>query len=189
MSAFILGNGISRKGISAAVLRHHGMIYGCNALYRDFTPDVLVATDTPIAKSIQESGYANTHRFYTRKPILGSGAIKLPDKYIRASSGPNALYLALLDKHLDIYLLGFDMGPAQNDRINNVYAGTDFYRDKNSPPTSPDKWIADLTKIIREHKYVKFTRVLGIGSASIPDIHNLQNVSAITISEFLAKFG
>jgi len=40
---FCLGNGESRKDVNLSALKPHGKIYGCNALYRDFTPDVLVA--------------------------------------------------------------------------------------------------------------------------------------------------
>ena len=40
---FCLGNGESRLEINLEDLRPHGKIYGCNALYRDFIPDVLVA--------------------------------------------------------------------------------------------------------------------------------------------------
>ena len=64
-TAFVLGNGVSRQGISLPELQKHGKIYGCNALYREFTPDVLIATDTPIATHIQDLGYAKTNKFYT----------------------------------------------------------------------------------------------------------------------------
>ena len=37
---FCLGNGESRKGVNLDILKQHGKIYGCNALYRDYTPDV-----------------------------------------------------------------------------------------------------------------------------------------------------
>ena len=53
---FVLGNGVSRQGVNLHQLRHLGKIYGCNALYKEFTPDVLVATDKPIAEQIQNSG-------------------------------------------------------------------------------------------------------------------------------------
>ena len=56
-TAFVLGNGVSRQHLSLAQLQRRGKIYGCNALYREFEPDVLVATDRPIATAIQESGY------------------------------------------------------------------------------------------------------------------------------------
>ena len=42
---FLIGNGESRKGFNLDTLKPHGKIYGCNALYREFTPDVLVSVD------------------------------------------------------------------------------------------------------------------------------------------------
>ncbi len=76
-TAFVLGNGRSREPIDLAQLKTQGPVYGCNALYRTFTPDVLIATDRPIATAIQDSGYAKKHRFYTRKPLPESGAHRL----------------------------------------------------------------------------------------------------------------
>jgi hypothetical protein len=79
--AFVLGNGISRLDIPLPVMQQQGKIYGCNALYRDFVPDVLVSTDRAIATHIQESGYAKTHRFHTRRPLPDSGARPVPSQY------------------------------------------------------------------------------------------------------------
>ena len=59
-TAFVLGNGVSRQAVDLNRLKSLGKIYGCNALYRDFTPDILVATDKPIATEIQNSGYARS---------------------------------------------------------------------------------------------------------------------------------
>ena len=42
---FCIGNGQSRAPVDLIKLRPQGKIYGCNALYRDFKPDVLVAVD------------------------------------------------------------------------------------------------------------------------------------------------
>ena len=68
-AAFVLGNGVSRLAIDLNQLKTCGKIYGCNALYREFTPDVLISTDKGIAHAIQNSGYAEKHRMYTRKPL------------------------------------------------------------------------------------------------------------------------
>ena len=54
-TGFIIGNGKSRDGFDLEQLRPHGHIYGCNALYRDFAPDYLIAIDDPIAREIEES--------------------------------------------------------------------------------------------------------------------------------------
>jgi len=54
-SVFVLGNGPSRKNIDVSKL--DGTVIGCNACYRDFTPDVICATDAGIMSDIIESGY------------------------------------------------------------------------------------------------------------------------------------
>ena len=54
-SVYVLGNGLSRKNINPSQLK--GTIIGCNACYRDFTPDVICATDAGIMSDIIESGY------------------------------------------------------------------------------------------------------------------------------------
>jgi hypothetical protein len=68
--AFVIGNGVSRQAVNLELLCSLGKIYGCNALYRDFTPDVLVATDKPIATEIQNSGYPIKNKFYTHKNLI-----------------------------------------------------------------------------------------------------------------------
>jgi hypothetical protein len=40
---FIIGNGESRIGFDLEKLRDYGKIYGCNLLYKEFTPDALFA--------------------------------------------------------------------------------------------------------------------------------------------------
>ena len=40
-TVFCIGNGQSRAPVDLIKLRPQGKIYGCNGLYRDFTPDVL----------------------------------------------------------------------------------------------------------------------------------------------------
>ena len=63
---FVIGNGESRKGFDLEKLRPYGKIYGCNALYRDFAPDVLVAVDSAIMHEIYHSGYATNNECWFR---------------------------------------------------------------------------------------------------------------------------
>ena len=63
---FCIGNGESRQSLDLIQLRPHGIIYGCNALYRDFTPDVLTAVDMGISHEIYHSGYAHNNQCYFR---------------------------------------------------------------------------------------------------------------------------
>ena len=63
---FCIGNGESRKGFDLETLRKHGKIYGCNALYRDFLPDVLTAVDHGIMHEIYHAGVAQKIPCYFR---------------------------------------------------------------------------------------------------------------------------
>ena len=89
--AFVLGNGISRRGLPLEYMKDYGDIYGCNALFREFTPKVLVATDKPIAAHIEETGYPKTNTFYTRKPTKDSGALEIPKPYFRSEEHTSEL--------------------------------------------------------------------------------------------------
>lgn len=186
-TAFVLGNGISRKGISGFWLKQHGKVYGCNALYREFTPDVLVATDTPIAKHIQSIGYSLTNRFHTRKPIEGSGALLVNPEFYRYSSGPNALGLAVNDWHTEIYMLGFDMGPTHDNKFNNIYANTDFYKPSDSQPTHTANWENQIKQIIFDNPQVKFYRVFGPTTKHIDGYDSLINLINLDLDSFINR--
>lgn len=183
--AFVLGNGISRKDINLVWLKQHGKIYGCNALYREFTPDVLVATDRPIATAIQESGYALQHAFYTRRPLDNLGAYKVSGPYFGFSSGPLATALAAEQGHQTVYLLGFDMGPSPTNKINNLYAGTEFYKNIDSPPTYAGNWIKQIIRITSDFPQTNFVRVHGKTTASIDEFDRIPNLKKLDMLEFL----
>jgi hypothetical protein len=185
--AFVLGNGISRQGIDLQQLQLLGTVYGCNAVYREFIPDVLIATDRPIATHIQESGYSALHRFHTRRPLPELGAQPVPKPYFGFSSGPIATGLAAQDGHTHIYLLGFDMGPTANNTINNLYAGTEFYKQINAPPTFTGNWIKQLCQIAKDHPGVQFVRIQGATTAAIPGLDILPNFTHLDLSAFLDR--
>ena len=90
-AAFVLGNGISRQALDLTQLKTLGTTYGCNAIYREFEPDVLISTDTPISERIQFESYSQTHVHYTRKPLPGSGSRRIAQQYFGFSSGPVAV--------------------------------------------------------------------------------------------------
>ena len=186
-AAFVLGNGISRLAVNFDQLRPLGKIYGCNALYREFEPDVLVSTDRAIAHTIQNSGYAQNHTMYTRKPLPGLGARSVPQSYFGFSSGPIAVGLAALDRHLAIYLIGFDMGPTASNRFNNVYADTEFYKKSSSLPTFTGNWTRQLVTICRDFPKISFHRVMGNTTASIPELNNIDNLRNMPMAEFLDR--
>lgn len=186
-AAFVLGNGRSRLAVDPADLAKAGPIYGCNALYREVTPTVLVATDRPIATAIQNSGYASRNRFYTRKPIPGLGAQVVPQQYFGFSSGPIAVALAVLDLHDPVYLIGFDMGALPGDRFNNVYADTEFYKPSSGRPTYTGNWIRQLARIAQDHPRTRLIRVVGAETATIPQLTNITNFLHLPLGQLTER--
>jgi hypothetical protein len=185
--AFVLGNGVSRRCIDLNYLKTLGTVYGCNALYREFTPNVLISTDTPISERIQHDGYALTHAFYTRKPIVGQGAKRVPQQYFGFSSGPIAVGLAAIQKNKAIYLLGFDMGPSAEGKFNNIYADTEFYKKSNAVPTYTGNWTRQLVTVLKDYPATSFFRVTGSTTAEIPELQGAKNLTHITTEEFLYR--
>ena len=185
MSAgFILGNGCSRLVVDLNKLMDIGTVYGCNGLYRDFTPHCLVATDRPIADEIQKSGYALTNRFHTRKPIEDLGGKTLQKEYKGYSSGPNAAGLALVDGHSDIYLIGMDLGTT-NGMFNNIYAGSQYYKKELDPPTFAGNWVRQILELCEKFQSRQFYRVEGKESAYIKTFNNIPNMRILAMDKFL----
>ena len=184
-TAFVLGNGISRKEVSPTALQRFGKVYGCNALYREFAPDVLVATDKPIATKIQQDGYALANCFYTRYPEPKTGARAVPEHYRGFSSGPIAVGIAAIDQNFRIYLLGFDMGPTENNTFNNVYADTEFYKTSAHPPTFTGNWIKQIVQITKDYPKTQFIRICGPTTAKINELNALDNLEHWDMSSFL----
>lgn len=182
--AFVLGNGRSRLEVNLYVLKELGSVYGCNALYREFAPTVLVSTDRPISTEIQQSGYANVNRMYTRKPLPGFGAMRVPHDWYGYSSGPIAVGLAAQDQNLAVYMIGFDMGPLPGDMFNNVYADTEFYKRSTARPTFTGNWVRQLTQIVKQFPKTMFFRVHGNTTAEIAEFRNLSNLISMPMEDF-----
>lgn len=56
-NVFLIGNGETRKGLDLNKFKTKGKVLGCNALYRDFTPDILISVDHGIMHEIYHDGY------------------------------------------------------------------------------------------------------------------------------------
>ena len=181
--AFVLGNGRSRLGLDLNSLTSAGKIFGCNALYRDFSPDVLIATDPGITKEIELSGYPEKHEFFTRKPAHPSS--KTITKNYGYSSGPVAVTYAAIEGFEKIYLIGFDL-TGINSRHNNVYSGTPNYKDVNTDATYYGNWINQIFDIAREYDTQQFIRV-GPNHQFWPERWNRHNIKKQTIDEFLSE--
>jgi len=183
-AAFVLGNGISRQQIDLNLLKTLGRVYGCNAIYREFAPDVLISTDAPISERIQHEGYGRTHVHYTRKPLPDSGSMRISQQYFGYSSGPAAVGQAALDGARAIYLIGFDMGPTRTGRFNNIYADTEFYKKSSANPTFTGNWVRQIRQIAKDFPKASFFRVVGDTTADLSDLRSIANMAHLPIADF-----
>ncbi len=188
--AFILGNGRSRLAIDPNVLLKEGLVYGCNAQYREYEPHYLIAVDVKMVNEIIDSGYHKTHQVWTNpnKGIKSKANINLFNPHKGWSSGPTALWFAASQGHKEIFILGFDY-QGINGKLNNVYADTYNYKKSNDAATYFGNWLSQTEKVIKEFRHIKFYRVIESGGF-VPDKlgANHLNLSHITIEQFGHRF-
>lgn len=188
--AFVLGNGTSRKSADPKILLTKGTVYGCNAQYREFEPDHLIAVDVKMVNEIIASGYHKTHSVWTNpnKGIATKVGINLFSPHKGWSSGPTALWHAASQGHKEIYILGFDY-QGLNGKFNNVYADTFNYKKSSDAATYHGNWLSQTEKVIKEFRNVRFFRVVESG-AFIPDKlgPTLANLTHISYKDLEQKF-
>jgi len=182
--AYAIGNGTSRRRVDLKILQKTGDVYGCNAIYREFVPDVLVATDQGISKEIESTGYPTQNLFYTRKPNEKLGAFKIPPEWSGWSSGPVSIGLALAHGHSVVYLIGHDFGSIDNI-FNNCYAGTPNYRDIGTAATYAGNWLSQIEKLLLTYTESKIVRVVGSESSrESKALYEKENYQEIDIETF-----
>ena len=189
--AFVLGNGRSRLNADLNVLKNYGTIYGCNALYREFEPDHLIAVDVKMINEIIASGYHKTHSVWTNpnKGVSTKSNVNFFSPHKGWSSGPTALWFAAQQNYKKIYILGFDY-QGLGGKFNNVYADTFNYKKSTDAATFHGNWLSQTDKVVKEFKHIKFYRVVEDSNAFIPDLlsTNNQNLQHIGYKEFLGIF-
>jgi hypothetical protein len=186
--AFVLGNGVSRLAADLSSLRNYGAIYGCNALYREFQADHLIAVDVKMINEIIEVGYHKTNSVWTNKNkgVKTFENINVLDPHKGWSSGPTALWLATTHGYQEIYILGFDY-QGLNGKVNNVYAGTQNYKKIDQPATFFGNWSSQTEKVIRENTSVRYYRVQGEKAFIPPNFQttftNLQHIDYAVLEQ------
>jgi len=195
--AVVIGNGLSRKEMDVRLLLNHfgGLLgakklqtYGCNALYRDFAPDFLVATGPEIVKEIAQSGYCQDHIVYTTANYI----LKYPGKFylipqnVPFNSGTVATYMACFDGHKKVYMFGME-GQDQEGRNYNMYAGTNGYAAETFS-MSPNFWDLSMKSIFELYPDVDFVRVMPTANAFMPESwKSLPNVRQISKRDFVLE--
>lgn len=182
--AFVLGNGKSRLAVDPQQdLLGKGIIYACNAIYREFMPNVLISTDRPISEKIQLEGIPERVKHWTRRPLPESKSHKIERPYYGMSSGPVAISRAAIDGHSHIYFLGFDLG-SSDGLLNNVYGSTEFYKANTDKATFAGNWIYQINQITREFRKPQFIRVTGPESQPIDWENKFNNLTEMSMDDF-----
>lgn len=131
------------------IARHRGGLfaenklqsYGCNLLYRKFSPDFLVAAGDEKVATIVESGYTTDHIVYTNAQYIVQypGKFYLVPQNLTLDTGALAIYLAAFDGHKKVFLLGYDK---YTDDTENTF------------------WVKALLSVVTTYGDVDFVRVM-----------------------------
>lgn len=185
--AFVLGNGTSRKSIKLDELQQRGKTYACNAVYREFSPDYLVAVDVKMILEINKAGYQNTHSVWTNsnRSYRNFKNFNFFNPSKGWSSGPTALWLASQHKYKTIYILGFDYkGLEEGKKVNNIYAGSPNYKRLSEPATFYGNWLRQTATVIKEHPFIEFRRVIQPDNFQPEELNKFSNFNNILIQDF-----
>lgn len=165
MIVWVIGNGQSRKNFVLDSIQDYTI--GCNAVYRDYKCDELVAVDMRMVNEILTN---NNHLpVYTRQdwvdhysdlrvrflPDLPFNGELKADQPFHWNSGPYSILLAALKNPIEIHLIGFDLW-SKNDRVNNVYKDTANYAKSSTSNIDPSLWIYQLEKLFRHYPQIQF---------------------------------
>lgn len=183
-TAFIIGNGPSRKSINLDKLVGKGTIYGCNALYRDFDKyDYLVSIDKTFQKILTD--------LYDKLP---ENIIFPPEKECfeettgrRNNAGMVAMKEAIKSGHKKLFCLGFDFLMVDKNRsTDNIYKDSDGYGVETHANAEDNiHRVSYLNWFMNEHKDVRFTFVF-------PTVEMYQldtdNAYGILIDKFIENY-
>ena len=194
--AIVLGNGLSRLDLNLSVIKnHHGGLlgaktlqsYGCNALYRDFAPDFLIAVgNNGIIDEIAASDYTADNIVYTNSihTLEHPGKFYLIPHDPYADAGTTAAYIPAFDGHKNIYLLGFD-GQDTPGHNYNVYAGTPGYEDIKVEGRTYT-WRQNFRQLAQVYNDVMFSFVFKESTRVLPvEFRDLLNVEIINYNKFV----
>lgn len=191
LTGFVLGNGTSRSEISPIELQKLGKVYGCNALYRNFAPDHLIAVDTKMVVEINETNYQKTNQVWTNpnKAFAKMDGFNFFHPSKGWSSGPTALWLASQHQNTTIYILGFDYkGLPNSNKVNNIYSGSTNYKKTSDTATYYGNWVRQTKTVIESNSSIKYVRVIASDNFIPNELNKISNLTHITIEVFKKKY-
>jgi hypothetical protein len=189
--AFVLGNGTSRAAVTVSELSKYGKTYGCNALYRTFSPDYLVAVDVKMVLEINKAGYQHRGEVWTNpnKSYQSMRNLNYFQPSKGWSSGPTALWLASQHGYNKIYILGFDYkGLDDGKKLNNMYADTINYKKSSEGATFFGNWLRQTASVIKENPNINYIRVIASDNYKPDELNKFNNLTTITVEKFMQMY-
>jgi hypothetical protein len=196
-TAFVLGNGESRRGIKIEDLKNHGKVWACNGVYRTERPDYLVAVDPKMILEIGESDYMLHNKVWSNFNAQYNKHQKILDHCnwfkpsLGWSSGPTALRMACEQGHKEIYILGFDyQGHKDGNRFtfNNLFKDSRNYKRSKDEATFYGNWMNQTKRCLQDFKDTQFHRVVPKNWFTPKDLEWNENIKHVTTDDFLDKF-
>ena len=172
-SAFVIGNGESRKALDIPPLKKDYVLIGCNAIHRDITVDHLVCCDRRMVDEalgnkqtagtlvhVREDWYHYFRKIKKNKnirtvPPIPYESLQKHDMPEHWGSGCYAVLLAASIGFKEVNLLGFDLYPS-NNKVNNVYKGTDNYATADARAVDYSYWAHQISKVFQCYPDISF---------------------------------
>lgn len=155
---FAIGNGTSREGFDLEQLRGHGITVGCNGIYTEFTPDIVIALDRVPRTAILELEERpfkfmtvkkdRKHLWLDDEPVMTVAQV---NGGIGKLSGLVACsYLAKTEKCHRVYMFGFDFF-----RVHPGMTKNDMYHDKILRNKNVHRSFMVLSKACQQTEFVR----------------------------------
>lgn len=190
-NAICLGNGLSRQNYTTKqfentnkrkILKYYNVMYGCNAIYRDWQPDFLIVTNQILAAKISTEMHNIT--FAPQEIMRRYKNLNLIPGAQRLDAGSAAAYLAAFHGAKRVFLYGYD-GQQIEGVNNNVYANTECYSSESENVNDRD-WIKNLKNVIETYNDVEFFRVAPTAQDSYRVLQRLPNYNVIDFRKFIS---
>ena len=168
----IIGNGESRKGFD--LTKFNCLTVGCNAIIRETRVHNVVCCDKRMVLEASRKMINNKTAVWTRHDWMSQfpkmhnlnaipslwyeGGLK-QDNHFHWGSGPYAVYVGckLPGRSSEvIHMIGFDLYPNEDGKINNIYKGTFNYEDEDSNGVNPSFWIYQIAKVMERFSKREF---------------------------------
>ena len=169
--AFCVGNGESRHEYDLTPLKEYGIIYGANAIHRDYPDllDYLVCCDMRMVDEAIEldlyKGPIFTRPKWENRVYYNSRVKALPDfswkqkykwqKHFHWGSGLHAVHLACKQDVKKLIMIGHDFYTTDG-KHNNVYKNTDNYLPDTVPGVDYSFWVLQFQILFNTFPDVKF---------------------------------